>query len=279
MFERGSLLEHEALLRLGGFLLVLVVLVVAERLWPARGDGRPARRQWSNMLLVAIDTLLLRLVFPLIAVALAIGVYARSGGLFGATSWPSWLEFTLAILAFDLLVYWQHRMLHILRWLWPMHRVHHSDIAFDVSTGVRFHPLEAVLSMGLKLGLVWLLGPHPVAVLVFAILLSAASLFTHADFAFPLSVDRVLRWFVVTPSMHRTHHSIRREETDSNYGFLLSLWDRVFGSYRARSIDPERSMLIGVSEWRDARALGIAALLVQPFRRASTSKPGGKSHA
>lgn len=275
------LLEHEASLRLGGFLVALAVLVVVERLWPARGDSRLAHRQWSNTLLVVIDTVLLRLMFPLIAVAFAFEVHARGGGAFGALAWPDWLEFILAILAFDFLVYWQHRLLHVLRWLWPMHRVHHSDIAFDVSTGVRFHPLEVVLSMALKLGLVWLLGPHPAAVLVFAILLSAASLFTHADFAFPAPMDRVLRWFVVTPSMHRTHHSIVRVETDSNYGFLLSLWDRIFGSYRAHAMDSERCMPIGVPEWREAGELGIGALLLQPFRRPPTphAETGGNNDA
>lgn len=261
------ILDHEAALRLGGFVLVLLLLLVAERLWPARGDGRPARRQLYNLGLVAIDTAMLRLLFPLLAVVLALDVHAKGGGLFGALDWPLWLEFLLAVLAFDAMVYWQHRLLHQIRWLWPLHRVHHSDIAFDVTTGLRFHPLEIALSTALKLALVWVLGPHPAAVLVFAILLSAASLFTHADFAFPSRIDRLIRAAIVTPSMHRVHHSLRREETDSNYGFLLSLWDRLFGSYRARPVEPERSMPVGLPQWRKANALGLGALLLQPFRR------------
>lgn len=261
-----AIVGNEATLRLGGFAVVLIVLALAERLWPARGDARPARRQLSNLALVVIDTVLLRLAFPLLAVALALQVHVRGGGLFGALDWPLWLEVLLAVLVLDAAIYWQHRLLHAIPLLWRLHRVHHSDTAFDVSTGVRFHPLEIGLSMAIKLGLVVVLGPHPVAVVVFEVLLSAASLFTHADFAFPSRAERLLRATVVTPSMHRIHHSVRREETDSNYGFLLSLWDRVFGSYRARALDPERSMPIGLPQWRDPAALGLGALLLQPFR-------------
>ncbi len=259
--------DNEATLRLGAFALVLLVLAVAERVWPARGDARPARRQLSNLALVAIDTLVLRLAFPLLAVALAISVHGEGGGLFGAFDGPLWLELPLALLLLDVAIYWQHRLLHRIPLLWRLHRVHHSDLAFDVTTGVRFHPFEIGLSMVIKLGLVVALGAHPAAVVMFEVLLSAFSLFTHADFAFPPRVERILRMLVVTPSMHRIHHSVRREETDSNYSFLLSLWDRVFGSYRDSAAQPERSMPLGLLQWRDASALGLGALLVQPFLR------------
>lgn len=266
MNSLDAIVGNEGTLRLGGFALVLIVLAVAERLWPARADARPARRQVSNLALVAIDTALLRLAFPLLAVALALQVHARGGGLFGALDWPPWREVLIAVLIFDMAIYWQHRLLHAIPLLWRLHRVHHSDTGFDATTGVRFHPLEIGLSMAIKLGLVAVLGPHPAAVVIFEVLLSAASLFTHADFAFPSRAERMIRALVVTPSMHRTHHSVRREETDSNYGFLLSLWDRVFGSYRARAIDPERNMPVGLPQWRDPAALGLGALLLQPFR-------------
>ena len=269
MNSLDAIVGNEATLRLGGFALVLVLLAAAERLWPARTDARPARRQVANLALVVIDTALLRLAFPLLAVAFALSVHAREGGLFGALDWPTWLEVLLALLVFDAAIYWQHRALHVIPVLWRLHRVHHSDIAFDVTTGVRFHPLEIALSMMIKLGLVIVLGPHPAAVVLFEVLLSAASLFTHADFAFPARVERVLRAAVVTPSMHRIHHSVRRDETDSNYGFLLSAWDRVFGSYRARSVEPEGSMPIGLPQWRDPSTLSLGALLLQPFRHAS----------
>ena len=261
------IVANEASLRLAGFVLVLGVLLWCERRWPFRGDARPARRQLANIGLVVIDTAVLRLAFPLLAVVLAAQVHARGGGLFALLAWPLWLEIALAVLLLDLAIYWQHRMLHVVPWLWPLHRVHHSDTAFDVSTGVRFHPLEIALSMGIKLGLVVVLGPHPAAVVIFELLLSATSLFTHADFALPARIEPWVRRVIVTPSMHRIHHSVLREETDSNYGFNLSLWDRVFGSYREHPQRPPRTMPVGLMEWRDARALSLPALLLQPFRR------------
>lgn len=267
MSATGFLVANESTLRLGGFVLVLGVLAAAERRWPARGDARPATRQRSNLALVVIYTLLVCIALPLAAVALAIDVHARGAGLFGVIDWPEWLEIPLAVLIFDAAIYWQHRLLHRYALLWRLHRVHHTDIAFDVTTGVRFHPFEIGLSIAIKLGLVAVLGPHPAAVVLFALWLSAASLFTHADFAFPARVERMLRSVIVTPSMHRIHHSVRREETDSNYGFGLSLWDRLFGSYRQRPALPERSMPIGLAYWRDAQALQLGSLLLQPFRR------------
>ena len=275
------LVVNEAQLRLGCFVGVLLLLAIAERRWPARGDARPARRQLANLGLAVVDTALLRLAFPLLAVALAIEIDARGGGLFGAIEAPLWLELLLAVLVFDLAIYWQHRLLHKIPLLWRLHRVHHSDIGIDVTTGVRFHPLEIGLSMLIKLTLVLILGPHPAAVVIFELLLSATSLFTHADFALPPRIDRVVRWLLVTPSMHRVHHSVRRIETDSNYGFNLSLWDRLFGSYRAHPAQPERSMPIGLLQWRDAKALGFWSLLRQPFLHASSVRaaPEDRSNA
>ncbi|HLM52581.1 MAG TPA: sterol desaturase family protein [Pseudoxanthomonas sp.] len=267
------IVEQEASLRLGAFALLLLALALAERRWPARGDARPRRRQGVNLALALVDTALLRVAFPVLAVALAVEVQARGGGLFGLLALPAWLEMALAVLAFDLAIYWQHRLLHSVPLMWPLHRVHHSDTAFDVTTGVRFHPGEIALSMGVKLGLALALGPHPAAVAVSELLLSAASLFTHADFALPPRIDRILRRVIVTPSMHRIHHSVRREETGSNYGFSLSLWDRAFGSYRAAPARPEREMPIGLPQWREASALGLWALLLQPFRRAPSRPP------
>lgn len=261
------IVEHEAVFRLVAFVALLLTLALAERTWPARNDTRPARRQLANLGLVAIDTAVLRIAVPVLAVTLAIQVHDRGGGLFGALDLPLWLEITLAVLLFDLAIYGQHRMMHAVPLLWRLHRVHHSDTAFDVTTGVRFHPLEIVLSMGIKLALVLVLGPHPAAVVISEIMLSSASLFTHADFALPTRIERVLRRIIVTPSMHRTHHSTIVRETNSNYGFNLSLWDRLFGSYRAHSMRPERSMPIGLAQWRDPAALGLWALLLQPFRR------------
>lgn len=267
MSNLDFIVANEGALRLGAFLGLLLLFALIERRWSARGDSRPARRQLSNLALVALDTILLRLAFPVLAVALAADVHASGGGLFGWLPAPTWFEVVLALLLLDVALYTQHRLMH--RWplLWRLHRVHHSDTGFDVTTGVRFHPLEIAVSMTIKLGLVLALGPHPAAVVLFEILLSSSSLFTHSDFAFSPAVDRVVRRLVVTPSMHRIHHSVLREETDSNYGFNLSCWDRLFGSYRDRPARPERSMPIGLAEWRDPRELRVIALLLQPFLR------------
>jgi sterol desaturase/sphingolipid hydroxylase (fatty acid hydroxylase superfamily) len=254
---------NEPLIRITIFLGTLALLLLAQRLWPTRGDGRWSFRQFTNAALVVIDTLVLRLAFPVLAVAFA-AVY--QGGLFNRVDWPAWLEITLAVLVFDAAIYWQHRLMHTIPLLWRMHRVHHADTAFDVTTGVRFHPFETSVSMGIKLGLIALLGPAALAVLVFEILLSAGSLFTHADFRFPPGLDRRLRWLIVTPSMHRIHHSTWRPETDSNYGFHLSLWDRIFGSYTSAPREDERSMPIGLDRFRSPREQSLLALLINPFR-------------
>ena len=256
----------EALIRLTGFTLLLAVLVTAQTVWPARHDGRPARRQLVNLGMVALDTLLLRLAFPVLAVGWAALWHTHGGGLFGAVDWPLWATVPATLLVFDAAIYWQHRLFHQVPLLWRFHRVHHADTAFDVTTGVRFHPVEIALSMGIKLGLVTMLGPHPGAVLAFELVLSLGSLYTHADFAFPPALDRRLRWLFVTPSMHRIHHSTWRPETDSNYGFHLSIWDRLFGSYTTAPREDERRMPIGLAYFRDRASQTLWALLVNPFR-------------
>jgi len=260
------LVDYEPWVRGGSFVLALALSAVAERTWPVRDDARPAARQRINLALVAGNTALLRLAFPLLAVTLAFAVHARGGGLLGAVSWPAGVEVVLAVLALDATIYWQHRLLHVVPLLWPVHRVHHSDLAIDATTGVRFHPIEISLSMGLKLGAVAILGPDPAAVILFECLLSAGSLLTHADTALPPSADLLIRRVLVTPSMHRVHHSLRRDETDSNYGSVFSVWDRLFRSYCAASRLPERTMPVGLRVLRDPDALGLPALLVQPFR-------------
>ena len=254
----------EAAIRLGAFLALLVGLLAAQRRWPARGDGRPARRQLVNLGMAVISTAVLRLGFPVLAVAWA--VQAHGGGLFGLLAWPAWLEIAAAVLLLDAAIYWQHRLMHAVPLLWRLHRVHHCDTAFDVTTGVRFHPLEIALSMIVKLALISLLGPHPAAVLAFELLLSLGALFTHTDVALPQGLDRRLRLLFVTPSMHRIHHSTRRVETDSNYGFHLSVWDRLFRSYTIAPAEDERRMPIGLEDWREPRDQGLVPLLLNPFR-------------
>lgn len=259
------LVAHEASLRLGIFLGVLALMLALQWRFPLRGDGRWAPRQWVNIALVALGTLLLRVALPWLAVGWALEVEARQWGLLVPLQLPGWLTATLAVLLLDLAIYWQHRLFHRLPWLWRLHRVHHSDLAFDVTTGVRFHPLELLLSLLIKLGVIALLGAPAAAVVAFEILLSAGALFSHADIALPPRLDRAVRWLLVTPSMHRIHHSPRRCETDSNYGFHLSLWDRLFTSYRSQPISPEATMEIGLEHWREPGAQRFLPLLRQPL--------------
>ena len=261
-----DLIAQEPTIRLAAFLGVLTLVFAAQQLWPARGDGRWSKRQAVNIGLVVFNTAVLRLLFPLLAVGLAVIIHDAGGGLFGWLDWPLWISIPLAVILLDAAIYWQHRLMHQIPLLWRLHRVHHADLGFDATTGVRFHPLEIALSMLIKLGLIWLLGPHPVAVLVFEILLAAGALFTHADFALPRKLDKRLRWLVVTPSMHRIHHSTWQPETDSNYGFHLSIWDRLFGSYTVDPREDERHMAVGLESFREQRDQGLIALLINPFR-------------
>jgi sterol desaturase/sphingolipid hydroxylase (fatty acid hydroxylase superfamily) len=267
-----QLLALEGPLRLAAFVLIGLLLWSLQRRFALRAEGRADRRLLRNLGLVLIDSLLLRLAFPLLAVALAVDVEARGGGLFGWLAWPPWVEFVAALLLLDMAIYWQHRLFHRIPLFWRLHRVHHSDVAFDVSTGVRFHPLEIAASMLVKLGLVVLLGPPALAVLLFELLLSLGSLFTHSDFAFPKRLDGRLRVLLVTPSMHRIHHSTWRRETDSNYGFHLSVWDRLFRSYRVAPREPEATMPIGLEQFREPAEQTLWQLLLQPLK--STGSPG-----
>lgn len=260
-----DLISNEPQIRLVAFSAVLVLMLLAQWLWPARGDGRLARRQGVNLVLALINTLILRLAFPVLAVGLAVLVHASNGGLFGWLDWPAWLSIPVALLLLELIIYWQHRLMHAVPMLWRMHRIHHIDTGFDVTTGFRFHPLEIALSMAIKLGAIWVLGPHPLAVVLFEVLLAAGALWTHTDIALPKGVDRAVRWLFVTPSMHRIHHSTRQTETDSNYGFHLSIWDRLFGSYTEAPADNERTMAIGLDDYRSPTQLKLRALLTNPF--------------
>ena len=261
-----AVLALENPLRLGVFAGLLLALAIAERVWPRRGDARPAWRQATNLALMAIDTALLRVVFPVLAVAFAAGLAARDIGLLPWLGIDGWIAVVLAILALDLAIYWQHRLFHRIPLLWRLHRVHHADTAFDVTLAVRFHPLEIALSMAIKFAVVAALGAPPLAVLLFEVALSAGSLFTHADLRLPPRLERALRWLVVTPYMHRIHHSVHRAETDSNFSFHLSLWDRLFGSYVDAPRDGHAGMAIGLHEFRAPADQTLPALLLNPFR-------------
>jgi sterol desaturase/sphingolipid hydroxylase (fatty acid hydroxylase superfamily) len=265
------LLGHEAAVRLGAFLGVLALLLIAQRLWPRRAVPGGWRRSATNVALVLIDTALLRVAFPLLAFDLAVRLQASGGGLLHGL--PNLAGAVLGVLLLDLAIYWQHRLLHAVPWLWRLHRVHHADTGFDVTTALRFHPLEIALSMGVKLAVIALLGIAPLAVVVFEVALSVGALFTHANIGLPVALDRRLRWLFVTPDMHRIHHSWHRDETDSNFGFHLSLWDRLFASYRAQPRDGQRDMTIGLHEFRAPADQSLIALLLNPFRRRTAAGP------
>lgn len=262
-----TILANEPMLRLAVFLGVLVVMAGWELAAPRRRQEIPRVLRWTNNLaLVVVDTIILRLTFPILAVGLALMAEARGWGLFNVLDLPLWLAVLLSILLLDLAIYLQHVLFHAVPGLWRLHRMHHADLEFDVTTGLRFHPVEIVLSMVIKLAVVAALGAPAVAVLLFEVLLNATALFNHANIRLPGGLDRVLRWVVVTPDMHRVHHSVIPAETNSNFGFNLPWWDRLLGTYRAQPKAGHDGMTIGIEQFRTPRDLWLDRMLVQPLR-------------
>jgi sterol desaturase/sphingolipid hydroxylase (fatty acid hydroxylase superfamily) len=268
------LLANEPLIRTAFFLCILVAMAIWEVAAPRRRREIPRLIRWSNNLgVVVIDTILVRLTFPVVAVGLAVMAEAQGWGLFNIFDVPFWLAFFLSVLALDLAIYLQHVMFHAVPALWRLHRMHHADLEFDVSTGLRFHPVEILLSMGIKLAVVAALGPPALAVLVFEVLLNATSMFNHSNIRIPAAIDRVLRLVVVTPDMHRVHHSIIPHETNSNFGFNLPWWDRLLGTYRPQPREGHVSMTIGIEQFRTTRDLWLDRMLIQPLRGPASGYP------
>jgi sterol desaturase/sphingolipid hydroxylase (fatty acid hydroxylase superfamily) len=259
--------QYESAIRLGFFGGVLTLMAAWELLAPRRRltTARPAR--WaSNLGLVALDTVAVRLVLPLGVVGMALMAQERGWGLLNNVPLPGWLAVALAVVALDLAIYLQHVLFHAVPLLWRLHLVHHADLDFDVTTGLRFHTLEILLSMGIKLAAVVLLGAPALAVLTFEVLLNATSLFNHGNVRLPAWLDRPLRLVVVTPEMHRVHHSVHPRETNSNFGFNLPWWDFLFGTYRAQPADGHEGMTVGLSQFRDERVTGrLHWMLLLPF--------------
>lgn len=269
-----TLLAAEPQLRLAVFLGVLAAMAVWELAAPRRRREIPRLVRWTNNLaLVVIDTIILRLTFPILAVGLAVMAEERSWGLFNVIGAPGWVAILVSIVALDLAIYLQHVMFHAVPALWRLHRMHHADLEFDVTTGLRFHPAEILLSMGIKLAVVAALGPPAVAVLIFEVLLNATAMFNHSNIRLPAGLDRVLRWLVVTPDMHRVHHSILPAETNSNFGFNLPWWDRLLGTYRAQPAAGHDGMTIGIEQFRTRRELWLDRMLVQPLRGRASGYP------
>jgi sterol desaturase/sphingolipid hydroxylase (fatty acid hydroxylase superfamily) len=261
-----GMLAQEPLIRLSVFAAVLLAMAALEHAFPRRPQRLAWRRWPSNLGLVAVATGLLRLVAPAGAVGIAIWAESRGLGLFPMLGVPFWVAVPVAVLLLDLLIYVQHRVFHAVPVLWRLHRVHHADPELDASSGLRFHPVEILLSLGIKGVAVVALGAPPEAVLVFEVLLNATSLFNHANVAIPRWLDTPLRWVLVTPDMHRVHHSEIKRETDSDFGFCLSVWDRIFGTYVAEPEKGQLGMVIGVEGYRADEQQRIDRLLAQPFK-------------
>ena len=260
------ILTYEDNLRLSIFISILLVMMSAEALFPRKDRVLDRAHRWtSNLLLIVIDGLFVRLLFPIVAVGVSVIAAERNWGLFNMLDLPIWLEITLAIIILDMMIYWQHVASHHIPFLWALHKVHHADRDIDVTTGSRFHPIEIGLSMLYKMALVVILGAPVLAVIIFEIILNGCAMFNHSNVKLPLGFDRVLRRFIVTPDMHRVHHSTIVAETNSNYGFSLSLWDRIFSSYTAQPSKGHDGMVIGLEEYQDAGPASLTWSLLLPI--------------
>ncbi|MBM3357534.1 MAG: sterol desaturase family protein [Betaproteobacteria bacterium] len=267
----------EGPIRLLAFFAALVALAAAETLLPRRQRTVPRLTRWPhNLALTAINAIAVRALFPAAAVGVALFSETAGLGLLRVHEVPFAVALVLSVVLLDLVVYFQHVLFHAVPALWRLHRVHHADLDFDVTTGFRFHPIEIMLSMLIKSAAIIALGAPAAAVLLFEILLSTASLFNHANLRLPVSLDRALRVILVTPDMHRVHHSILPAEANSNFGFTVPWWDRLFGTYRADPITGHEGMTLGVEQFRSPRELALHRMLLQPFRAESgeVASPG-----
>jgi sterol desaturase/sphingolipid hydroxylase (fatty acid hydroxylase superfamily) len=277
MSSTETLLAHEPAIRLGAFGGVIAAMAVWEVLAPRRRQAIGRLRRWpSNLGIVVLNTLLVRLAFPVAAVGAAIAAETHGWGLFNWLSAPTWFAVAASVILLDLAIYLQHVLFHAVPALWRLHRMHHADLEFDVTTGARFHPLEITLSMVIKIGVVAALGAPAVAVVIFEVLLNATSMFNHGNVRVVGWLDSALRSVVVTPDMHRVHHSVVPRETNSNFGFNLSWWDRLFGTYRAEPAAGQQEMILGIEQFRDPSELRLDRMLVQPFHDDDRLYPLGR---
>jgi sterol desaturase/sphingolipid hydroxylase (fatty acid hydroxylase superfamily) len=260
------IMEFEPAVRLGSFLGIFALMAAWEILAPRRRLAVSKSLRWlSNIGLVVLNTLALRVILPGAAVGMALLANTHGWGLLNSLALPAWVSVVLAVMALDLAIYLQRVMFHAVPALWRLHMVHHADLDFDVTTGARFHTIEIILSMGIKMGVVAALGPPAVAVVLFEILLNATAMFNHGNVRLPVTLDRYLRLLVVTPDMHRVHHSVVPRETNSNFGFNLPWWDRLFGTYRAQPAAGHEGMTIGLSQFRDVQVTRLHWMLLLPF--------------
>ena len=267
------LLEHEVAVRLGAFFGVFTLVAGAE-IVSARRQLRIAKaRRWAaNIGIVFLNSVVVRLLFPSAATGLALTASHEGWGLLNRIGVPDWVAFAMAVALLDLAIYLQLVLFHAVPALWRLHMVHHADLDFDVTTGARFHPIEIALSMVFKLGIIAALGPPAAAVVVFEVLLNGTAMFNHGNIGLPLGVDRWLRWFVVTPDMHRVHHSITPNEYNRNFGFCLPCWDRMLGTYRQQPHVGHEKMTIGVAHLQSNQPQGFLRLLLLPFEKHTASE-------
>jgi len=259
--------ENEKTIRLGFFVGTLAIMAVWEIIAPRRALTVSKALRWANNLgLVFFNSFIVRLVFPAAAVGVAAFAAEQGWGLLNYYSIPFTLSIILSIIAMDFIIYLQHVLVHAVPVLWRLHRVHHADLDYDVTTGARFHTIEIILSMLIKFATIVVLGPPVVAVIMFEVVLNAMAMFNHGNVGLPKTLDTLLRWFIVTPDMHRVHHSIEDDETNSNFGFNLSWWDRLFGTYRDQPRAGHQGMTIGIRKFREPKqAAWITGMLAMPF--------------
>ncbi len=266
------IMDSEKVIRLGFFAGIFGLMAIWEILAARRELTTGKGRRWvGNLSLVALDTLIVRLLFPTAAVGMASMVQGLGWGVLNVVSVPYWAAVLISVVVLDLAIYLQHVMFHALPALWRLHKVHHADLDLDVTSGSRFHPIEIVLSMLIKLGVISVLGPPLLGVLTFEVVLNALAMFNHANARIPLPLDHVLRWIIVTPDMHRVHHSVERSEHNTNFGFNLSCWDRVLGTYKDQPAKGHEGMTIGLKSFRERSWQSLPWLLAMPFFRPAES--------
>ena len=261
-----SIVSNEVAIRVGFFLLIFVLIAIWEIFLPRRVLTTSKIVRWfSNLSIIFLNAILVRVLFFMLPVGMALLSQERSWGLLNNYTLPYWLKVVIGVIVLDFVIYLQHVMFHAVPLLWRMHMMHHADLDFDVTTGLRFHPLEILISMLIKLAAVVVIGPSVLAVIIFEVLLNGTSMFNHGNIRIPKSIDRVLRFLVVTPDMHRVHHSVIIRETNSNFGFNLPWWDRVLGTYRDQPTEGHKDMTIGLAQFRDPKRLTLPWMLAMPF--------------
>ena len=278
------IISHEAVIRLGFFSGILGAMALWELAAPRRVLTVPKLLRWINNIgIVVMNSFLLRIIFPSAAVGVSVFAQKHGWGLFNHFRLPYWVDVVLSVVALDFIIYLQHVMFHAIPVFWRIHRMHHADLDLDVTTGIRFHPIEIILSLLIKFAVVVMLGTPVPAVIMFEVILNATSMFNHGNVRMPLIIDRALRWFIVTPDMHRVHHSVEDYETNTNFGFNLTWWDCLLGTYRDQPRMGHKDMTIGLRGFRDTkRCMMLHGMLAIPFIGKITDytidrRTGGKS--